>query len=394
MLLLFTRYTSKALSCTAARQKEKSLPLFRVRFSSDPPHQEVQTNHSRLTLSYHVLRLPGNSQGSTSALRATSTSKTGNEASSLRLSGGANGAVSGKGRSWVRTGTSTSTASTFVPGLSPAPAIYGPETDRGHQSQTRGLEYMESPSVERQATVTGDGVGRGAGIVRWGRGNRTMTLNEQHHEQHQQQEQQRKSATSEAVTDANASTSEKDASSRNRPNAPAPLDLSSLAGPAPPFRRKADSNASSAASSVSKPVVLQGAALESLQRLGRQRSAGSGGGSACSIRKGKYGGAARAADPYGRRSSRGFMHKSRSNSSRLLSSGGMENGFRTFDDQVDVSEGCPKISEEGRTKAVPGMTPGSDDKKSCAFEVNIRRHKAYALLAMFALLLFCHLALS
>lgn len=54
-------------------------------------------------------------------------------------------------------------------------------------------------------------------------------------------------------------------------NIPAPLDLSAIPAPAPPLHRNGGKFGSSG-SSASKPVVLQGAALESLKRLGRPGS--------------------------------------------------------------------------------------------------------------------------
>lgn len=54
----------------------------------------------------------------------------------------------------------------------------------------------------------------------------------------------------------------------NVSNIPTPLDLSAIPVAAPPFSRNGGKFGSSAGSSASKSVVLQGAALESLKRLG------------------------------------------------------------------------------------------------------------------------------
>ncbi|CAM9870017.1 unnamed protein product [Pylaiella littoralis] len=73
-------------------------------------------------------------------------------------------------------------------------------------------------------------------------------------------------------TDDNNNDDDDDNASNIR-NIPAPLDLSAIPAAAPPtINRSGGKFGSSAGSSASKPVVLQGAALESLERLGRPGS--------------------------------------------------------------------------------------------------------------------------
>lgn len=74
------------------------------------------------------------------------------------------------------------------------------------------------------------------------------------------------------TTTATTTAASKSSSSSTRSNnIPAPLDLSVIKAPAPPLNRNGGKFGSSG-SSASKPVVLQGAALESLKRLGRPGS--------------------------------------------------------------------------------------------------------------------------
>eukprot|EP00752_Nemacystus_decipiens_P011756 g10432.t1 len=145
------------------------------------------------------------------------------------------GATTTAGR-WARTGgIASSSASTLVPGMSPAitPAA------------SRGAEFGSRPGPAPALNKAGSSEDSSG----------TDDNNDK-----------RPTTTAVAKTNSRGSSARSNAS-----NIPAPLDLSAIAAPTPPLNRHGGKFGSSG-SSASKPVVLQGAALESLKRLGRPGS--------------------------------------------------------------------------------------------------------------------------
>lgn len=149
------------------------------------------------------------------------------------------GGGSGSAGRWASRGNSTSCASTLVAGISPWPTPSAAGTtlvnnDPDGTARQQPADHASEDDVETPAALLA------GGNSGWDGGRRSVAA-------------------------AVSRIEESGATGR-----PAPLDLSSLPGPTAPSRRKSDTSAASTASS--NAVVLQGAALESLQRLGRRGS--------------------------------------------------------------------------------------------------------------------------